>query len=258
VHEALREAVGAAEWERSDPDELWEHEPNLRREVYPVLADVGETAQFLAMKRLMLNADGRRSFLYWLYDDLAAVLKKLKRLGKGERFPKFEATDAGATPQQLFDKWVSERKPAYGTIESWSYVGALQEKFGGRSAGSITPDEARDWIRRLITSERSAHTVKKTYLNGCKTVFGWALGHKLVSRNPFADVKVTVAKRKHLRETQAFRPAEWRVVLAASLKGLRYELARHSSTPLGSLAMRIHRSARRRDSATSQAGPNRT
>jgi hypothetical protein len=74
--------------------------------------------------------------------------------GYAKRFPKFEATDAGDTPQQLFDKWVSERKPAYGTIESWSYVfAALQEKFGGRSAGSITPDEARDWIRRLITSE---------------------------------------------------------------------------------------------------------
>ena len=60
--------------------------------------------------------------------------------------------------------------------------------------------------------------MKKTYLNACKTVFGWALEHKLVSRNPFLDVKVTVAKRKQLRETQAFRPAEWRVVLAASLK----------------------------------------
>ena len=62
VHEALREAVGDAEWERSDPDELWEHDPNLRKEVYPVLADVGETAQFLAMKRLTLNAEGRESF----------------------------------------------------------------------------------------------------------------------------------------------------------------------------------------------------
>ena len=135
-----REAVGDAEWDRSDPDELWTHDPKLRREVYPVLADVGETAQFLNMKRLTLNAEGRESFLYWLYDDLAAVLKKLERLAKGDygddgyakRFPKFEATDASDTPQQLFDKWVSERKPAYGTIESWSYVfAALQEKFGG-------------------------------------------------------------------------------------------------------------------------------
>ncbi len=182
VHDALREAVGDAEWEHSDPDKLWPRDAKLRKEVYPVLADVGETAQFLNMKRLTLNAEGRESFLYWLYDDLAAVLKKLERIAKGDygddgyakRFPKFEATDAGDTPQQLFDKWVSERKPAYGTIESWSYVfAALQEKFGGHSVSSITPDEARDWIRGLITSERSAHTVKKTYLNACKTVFGW-------------------------------------------------------------------------------------
>ena len=62
VHDTLREAVGDAEWERSDPDELWEHDSNLRRAVYPVLADVGETAQFLAMKRLTsIKRDGRAS-----------------------------------------------------------------------------------------------------------------------------------------------------------------------------------------------------
>jgi hypothetical protein len=130
VHEALREAVGDAEWERSDPDELWHHNPKLRKEVYPILADVGETAQFLAVKRLTLNSEGRESFLYWLYDDLAAVLARLRRLAEGDygndeyakRFPKFEGPDSGETPQQLFERWVSERKPAYGTIESWSYV----------------------------------------------------------------------------------------------------------------------------------------
>jgi integrase len=227
VHETLREAVGDAEWERSDPDELWRQNPKLRKEVYPILADVGETAQFLALKRLALNVEGRESFLYWLYDDLAAVLGRLRRLAEGDygdddyakRFPKFEATDAGDTPQQLFDKWVSARKPAYGTIESWSYVfAALQQKFAERSAGSITSDEAREWVRGLISKVRGAHTVKKTYLTACKTVFGWALEHKFVQRNPFADVKVTVPKRKQLRETQAFRPAEWRAVLSASLK----------------------------------------
>jgi integrase len=227
VHEALREAIGDAEWERSDPDELWRQNPKLRKELYPILADVGETAQFLAMKRLALNVEGLESFLYWLYDDLAAVLARLRRLAEGDysddayakRFPKFEGPDSGETSQQLFERWVSERKPAYGTIESWGYVfEALRKKFVGRSAGSIMPDEATDWIRSLITSKRSAQTVKKTYLNACKTVFGWALEHKLVSRNPFVDVKVTVAKRKRLRETQAFRPAEWRAVLTASLK----------------------------------------
>jgi hypothetical protein len=112
VQEALRDAVGDAEWERSDPDELWREDAELRREVYPVLADVGETAQFL-------NGEGRESFLYWLYDDLAAVLRKLGRIAQGDygddgyakQFPKFEDVDKGETPQQLFDKWVSEKKP---------------------------------------------------------------------------------------------------------------------------------------------------
>jgi hypothetical protein len=72
VQDALREAVGEAEWERSDPDKLWHQDAKLRTAVYPVLADIGETAQFLAMKRLTLNLEGKESFLYWLYDDLAA------------------------------------------------------------------------------------------------------------------------------------------------------------------------------------------
>ena len=32
------------------------------------------------MKHLALNAEGREDFFYWLYDDLAAVLEKLRRL----------------------------------------------------------------------------------------------------------------------------------------------------------------------------------
>jgi hypothetical protein len=32
-----------------------------------------------------------------------------------------------------------------------------------------------------------------------------------ISRNPFADVKITVPKKHRLRETQAFLPGEWRI-----------------------------------------------
>ncbi len=77
VHEALREAAGDDEWERSDPDDLWREDPELRRAVRPVLVDVGETAQFLALKRLTLNGEVRDRFLDWLYEDLAAALRKL-------------------------------------------------------------------------------------------------------------------------------------------------------------------------------------
>ena len=48
---------------RNDPDELWRDDESLRKAIRPVLADVGETAQFLAIKRLALEQrDSRPSF----------------------------------------------------------------------------------------------------------------------------------------------------------------------------------------------------
>ena len=110
VQDALKYAVGEVRWEESNPDDLWWNEAELRETVRPVLADVGETAQFLASKRLVLNNEARGCFLDWLYDDLAAALRRLTRLAKGdystdkypERFPKFSGVDRGETPQQLF------------------------------------------------------------------------------------------------------------------------------------------------------------
>jgi hypothetical protein len=225
VHEALREAAGDDLWERSDPDDLWRHDGELREAVRPVLADAGETAQFLALKRLTLNRAAQASFLDWLYEDLAAALRRLIRTAQGDysddgyakRFPAFSAIDSGQTPQQLFVAWVLERQPARGTVESWRYVFAeMTEQYKDRSAASITPDEAQDWIRSL-TAKRSASTVRKNWITASKTIFGWALEQKRIPRNPFANVKITVRKKHTLRETQAFLPEEWRVILRAAL-----------------------------------------
>jgi hypothetical protein len=217
VHEALREAVGAAEWERSDRDELWHRDAKLRRAVYPVLADIGETAQFLAMKRLTLNVEGRESFLYWLYDDLAAVLARLRRLAEGDygddeyakRFPKFEGLDSGETPAQIFEKWITEKRPAPSTEESWRYpFRAMAAYFPNRSAASITPEEAQDWIASLVSPKRSARTVDSNYLSAANTIFRWAVEHRRTPRNPFEKVKLTVPRATRLRE-KAFRSDEW-------------------------------------------------
>ena len=67
LHEAERETVGEAEWERSDPDELWRTDEDFRRAMRPVYADAGETAQFLAMKGIALNSEAQALFLDWLY-----------------------------------------------------------------------------------------------------------------------------------------------------------------------------------------------
>ena len=75
---------------------------------------------------------------------------------------------------------------------------------------------SKDWIKSLVGT-RSASTVRKNWITASKTVFGWALEHKRVPRNPFAHVRITVQKKHRLRDTQAFLPDEWRIILRASL-----------------------------------------
>jgi hypothetical protein len=227
IHEAMREAAGDDVWHANDPDDLWRNDEDFRKVIRPVLADAGETSQFLTMKGLVLNNETRDQFLDFLYDDLSAALKRLMRQADGdyspdkysERFPKFEGADKGQTPVQLFDQWVNERKPSQGTVESWQYVfREMEAHFKGRSASSIRPDEAQQWIRSLVTEERSAHVVRRTWLGASKAVFGWAAEHKHLPRNAFQHVKITVPKSIKLRETPAFYPEEQRIILGASLR----------------------------------------
>ena len=227
VHKALREAVGDDQWERNNPDDLWRDDEELRKAVRPVLADIGETAQFLGMKRIALDSETRDRFLDYLYDDLASAFQRLIGIAHGDyspdeyrkRFPKFEGTDTGDTPTQLFEKWVAQRKPAAGTVENWQYFFiAMTEYFKGRSAASITPDEAQHWISSLINQKRSAHTVHNTWLRASKRVFKWAAKHKFIPRNPFVDVEITFPKKIKLRDTPAFYPDEQRAILRASLE----------------------------------------
>jgi integrase len=226
VQDAMRQAVGKRQWEENHPDELWEQDEELRKAVRPILADVGETAQFFATKGLVLNAAARDLFLDCLYKDLAAALKRLVAYAEGdytadkyrERFPKYQAADAGEKPTRLFERWAKEREAAPGTIEGWQYVfDEMEEHFKGQSAASITPIEAKRWITGMISPSRTAGTVNNTWLNASNTVFGWATEQGHIPRNPFADVKITVPKRIRLRETQAFYPKEQRVILKAAL-----------------------------------------
>ena len=227
VQDAMQTAVGEHRWQENNPNELWEQDEELRKAVRPVLADVGETSQFLATKAMVLNNEARDLFLDFFYTDLAAALKLLIRRSGGdyspdkyhERFPKFEGANTGDTPTQLFERWVPERQPAPSTVESWRYVfRALTEHFKERSAASISPDEAQRWLKGLVTGERSARTVRSTHLRASKTVFGWAAQHKHIPHNPFKEAKITVPKQRRNRETQAFFPDEYRPILKAALE----------------------------------------
>jgi hypothetical protein len=87
-------------------------------------------------------------FLDWLYEDWQRHFAGSFGLPWGDftddkyaaRFPKFDGNDSGETPQQLFEAWVAERKPARSSVESWRYVfAAMTTHFKDRSARSITP-----------------------------------------------------------------------------------------------------------------------
>ena len=91
-------------------------------------------------------------------------------------------------------------------LQSISRIGALPRSCRKKPA---------QWVKGLITPERSAATVKRTWLNASKTMFQWALEQKHISRNPFAGIKVTVPKRKQLRETRAFHADEASTILIA-------------------------------------------
>jgi hypothetical protein len=172
VQDALCGAVGEKRWNESHPDELWEQDEGLRQAVQPVLADLGETSQFLATKALVLNNDARNQFLDFLYKDLAAALKRLIRISEGdysadnyrERFPNLQRANTGKTPWQLFEQWAAERKPAASTIESWRTVfRAMEAHFEGRDAASITADEAQAWIDKAVSDERRARTFERVF-----------------------------------------------------------------------------------------------
>lgn len=192
----------------------------------PVLADAGETAQFLAMKAIALDNETGGRFLDYLYDDLSAALRRLIRISQGdysvdkypEQFPPLEGADSGATPWSLFETWKAMRKPAAGTVENWSGMfKAMRAHFGeARSAASIKPAEADAWIQSLITTQRAERTVATTWLKAANAVFAWSVRKKRIEHNPFFGVEVTVPKRKQYRE-KYFLSAEQHTILQATL-----------------------------------------
>ena len=75
-----------------------------RADIRPLFADLGETAQFLAARRLVLDGPSRDMFLDSLYHDLGEALRLLIKRAQRDwtqdtyplQFPKFdEGRDAG-------------------------------------------------------------------------------------------------------------------------------------------------------------------
>jgi integrase len=205
---------------------VWEESSSAREQARAFAADYAETSQFLHTQRLVLDPDARELFLDYVVRDLFGALDLLIRRAKGDysedtlpkEFPRFErASDPSLTPWALFERWITEVKPAASTVDRWRGVFLkLKEDFPTNAAAALTPEEVREWLHGLINEDRTARTVRDVWKVASRRVFGWAVERGLITRNPFDGVKITVPRKHSTRDTKAFTDGEVKTILTAA------------------------------------------
>lgn len=223
--------AGAVEDADSEPS------PMALRRVRQLLMARSDVSGFLGQRNIVLTEEAMNLFLDTLEDEYAAALSTLRRRSEGDyspderpdRFPQFEArTVSGLTVWALFEAWVHEKQPQPSTVDRWRAVFLnLQSHFSDQDASELTEDDARQWAKQLVTEKRTAKTVQDVWLNAARTVFGWGLGMKTVTSNPFAGVRVSVPRSRRTRETKAFTTDEIKTILRATLEEPPGRLAAH-------------------------------
>jgi hypothetical protein len=223
-----------AEYHREPADPYWdlsrEWETNYeaRGPARAMAADCAETSQFLHSKRITLEPASRAQFLDFVCRDLFFALHVVIQRSRGDwsedarpqQFPRYEPQGGGSLgPLALFKRWVNERNPAPSAVERWRGVFLkMEEDFPGRSAASILPEEAQDWCRGLINEARSAATVNEVWKSAARTVFKWAVGQRLLPRNSFEEINITVPKKVRTRDGKAFSQEEAKTILVPRLR----------------------------------------
>lgn len=192
----------------------------------PFIADEARTAQFLAGKRLQLDLPSRDMFLDYVARDYFAALDTLVRRADGDfqdhyvkRFPQQGdgVGDPDLTAWKLFEKWIEEAKPAASTVNRWRAIfQKLDGDFPNTPAAALLPEQMHEWAKSLITPQRAAVTVRDVWVIAGRTIFAWAVEAKHVTRNPFADWRIRVPKKKRTRETKAFTKDEITTILKAA------------------------------------------
>jgi integrase len=209
----------------------WARDPEVREDVRSLIAKEAKAEQFLLSKGLSLTTDAFGLFLDCLLENLVVAVLLLEQRARGDysvderlqSFPTFEPLPkqrgevSELTPWELFEAWVDVKKPEPSTVDRWrGTFTELTKHFAGRSAASITTDEAQKWIEGLVNEDRSAATVSGIWRNAGHAVFAWAVSTRRLTVNPFKGVKIAIPRKKRTRE-KAFRPEEVALILNASL-----------------------------------------
>jgi integrase len=215
---------------KADPQWEWAKEPNVREAVRPQIAEEARAARFLANEGIALNKEAHARFVDAVSDNLLLAISLLERRATGDyspdttpkSFPEYtngRSRPVGVSCWELFEAFVKATKPAENTVGRWRAVFLeMQRAFADVGANGITEDAARAWITSLVSESRSATTVREVWLSASRRVFSWALQHKRISKNPFADVRIDVPRRAIHRETgPAFTPEEMHTILKATL-----------------------------------------
>lgn len=210
-----------------DPVSILESNPAVRERVRPVIADEAKSEQFLAAKRLVLNAASRAMFLDFVARDFFAALSVLFRRARGDygedkwakQFPQAgTSSDSSVTAWTLFERWIAKAKPAVSTVDRWRGVfQKLKADYPATNAAALLPEQMQEWANGLINEDRTPYTVQNIWVNGPKTVFAWAMQEKLIQRNPFTGWRIKVPKKITIRETKSFTTGEVSTILNAAL-----------------------------------------
>ncbi|QPF85517.1 hypothetical protein IC762_04065 [Bradyrhizobium genosp. L] len=184
----------------------------------------------LIRHRIHLNSDVRRRFLRLVATASLDAGWQLRRNAEGDyspdpkaqRFPPLESV-AAVKPKQtitgLFDHWWTEAK-ATGRSQSThdAYKGAIDrliKHLGHDNAGRVTEADMlayKDARLEVVTVK----TLKDGDLPGIRSVFGWGVDNRKLSKNPADVIKLKAEKKKRTRP-KGFMDEEARAIFTACL-----------------------------------------
>lgn len=111
-----------------------------------------------------------------------------------------------------------ERRAAAMTLDAYErdllrFAGELETAGHDLALTSVTPEDIRDHMHRLIERRLARATVRRA-LYALGSFFGWAVRWELVARNPID--RITIPRRERVRDVRALAKRERAVLIAAA------------------------------------------